>query len=120
VILVDTSVWTDHLRHSEPSLAALLNDGNVLTHPDVIGELAMGSLRGRATFLETLQLLPKAPVATDAEALHLVERAKLYSRGLGWVDAKILASALIGRVSLWTRDERMHQAADELGVTYQG
>jgi predicted nucleic acid-binding protein len=93
VILVDTSLWVEHLRRGLPRLATLLQEGQVLIHPWVIGELACGNLRHRSAVLNLLQGLPAAMVASDAEVLLLIERDRLMGRGIGYVDAHLLASA---------------------------
>ena len=117
MILVDTSVWVDHLRKSDRGLAALLTASNVLMHPFVIGELACGNLRKRDQILALLKNLPRAGVATDNEVLFFIERQTLMGRGLGFVDVHLLASvALHGTARLWTRDKRLRAAADSLGL----
>lgn len=118
MILVDTSVWIDHLRHGDPELAARLEAGETLSHPFVIGELALGNLRQRALVLGALSDLPAAVVASDAEVLALIERQPLYGLGIGYVDAHLLASALLTPdTTLWTRDARLGEAATRLGLT---
>ena len=92
MILVDTSVWVGHLRVGEATLAALLDAGQVLVHPFVIGELALGTLRQRASVLALLQDLPTAVVATDQEVMRFIERHSLAGQGIGYVDAHLLAS----------------------------
>lgn len=115
MILVDTSVWVGHLRASDKTLVALLEAGMVLAHPLVIGELALGNLRQRETVLEALADLPQAGVATDAEVVHFIERHALYGRGIGYVDAHLLAAArLTAGTELWTNDKRLHAVAVEL------
>lgn len=117
MILVDTSVWVDHLRKSDRGLAELLTASNVLMHPFVIGELACGNLRKRDQILALLKNLPRAGVATDNEVLFFIERHTLMGRGLGFVDVHLLASvALHGTARLWTRDKRLRAAADSLGL----
>lgn len=119
MILVDTSVWVDHLRSGEPRLAAALEGGTVCVHPFVIGELACGNLRNRREVLGLLESLPAAPVATDAEARVFIERWVLMGRGVGYVDAHLLAAtALGGAATLWTRDRRLAAVAEELGLAY--
>jgi predicted nucleic acid-binding protein len=120
VILADTSVWVDHLRGGDATLAALLDSGRILAHPFVIGELALGSLKQRNLVLESLQDLPRAKVATDQEVLHFIGTEALFGLGVGYVDAHLLASVrLTDGATLWTRDKRlldvanrMHLAAD--------
>lgn len=111
MILVDTSVWIDHLRRGNADLAAALEHGLVVCHPFVIGELACGNFANRAEVLALLGKLPTVSVATDAEVLMLIERRRLMGRGLGYVDAHLLASAAIGSVTLWTLDTRLAQLA---------
>jgi len=118
MILVDTSVWIDHLRINDEKLARLLNDGKVLAHPFVIGELAMGNLSNRDPVLSALQSLPQAPVATDAEVLRFVAQNSLHGMGIGYVDAHVLAAVrLAPGTLLWTRDKRLLAASIRLGVT---
>lgn len=115
-VLVDTSVWIDHLRRSDPDLVGLLEAGNVLTHPFVIGEIALGSLRQPARILDALVELPRAIVATDDEVLSFIAVHALGGTGIGYVDAHILASArLTPGVRLWTRDRRLSAVAQSLG-----
>jgi predicted nucleic acid-binding protein len=121
VILVDTSVWIDHLRSGEPSLAAALEGGRVMMHPFVLGELACGNLENRGEVLKLLGDLPAAPTATDPEALEFIERRALMGRGIGYIDVHLLASiALSGDARLWTRDRRLAAVATELGVAFSG
>jgi hypothetical protein len=117
VILTDTSVWVDHIRGPNPELIELLESGEILTHPFVIGEVAMGNLPRRETFLDALHKLRGALVATDHEAMSLMERERLYGQGIGFVDLHLLASArLTPGASLWTRDRRLREIAQRLGV----
>jgi predicted nucleic acid-binding protein len=116
MVLVDTSVWIAHFRERQPVLIDLLRDGLVLAHPFVSGELACGNLSKRASLLADLATLPAAAPATDAEVMRLVESRKLWGRGLGWVDAHLLASALISHCRLWALDKRLRTVASELGL----
>jgi predicted nucleic acid-binding protein len=116
VILVDTSVWVEHLRHGLPRLATHLQEGEVLIHPWVIGELACGNLRNRSQVLELMQGLPAATVASDAEVLLLIERDRLMGRGIGYIDAHLLASARLSHCRLWTQDRRLAGVAEEQGL----
>ena len=106
VVLVDTSVWIAHLRERQAALADLLVDGRVLLHSFVAGELACGNLRKRAAILAALTALPVAMMASDNEVMHLVENRKLWRRGPGWIDAHLLASALVSVAASgrWTSD----------------
>lgn len=111
ITLVDTSVWVDHLRRRQPRLARLLERGEVVVHPYVIGELACGNLQGRDEVLGLLRALPRAVVASDEEVLRLVEVKRLHGRGLGWVDVHLLAAARLTGCRLWTADRRLEAAA---------
>jgi predicted nucleic acid-binding protein len=117
VILIDTSVWVDHLRAGNSMLAELLERGAALTHPFVIGELALGNLRQRELILRMLSRLPGASVATDAEVLRFVERHALFGRGVGYVDVHLLAAVrLTAGSQLWTFDKRLNDVAVQLGL----
>jgi predicted nucleic acid-binding protein len=117
MILVDTSVWIDHLRSGDENLGALLNRSEVLMHPFVLGELACGNLANRDEVLGLLKDLPRSPVATDNEVLIYIEQQTLMGRGIGYIDAYLLASvALEGAARLWTRDKRLHAVADALSL----
>jgi len=120
MILVDTSVWIDHLRHGEQALAVLLEESRVLMHPFVIGEIACGRLSGRAETLELLDNLPSATLAEHHEVLAFVDQHRLYGQGIGYVDMHLLASvALLPGAILWTRDRRLHSVASRLGCAYE-
>jgi predicted nucleic acid-binding protein len=119
VILVDTSVWIGHLRTSNPVLVRFLDGGLVVSHPFVIGELALGNIRQREVVLDALQALPRAVVAADEEVLHFITRQALAGRGIGYVDVHLLASArLTAGTLLWTDDTRLHAIAAELAVAF--
>jgi predicted nucleic acid-binding protein len=119
VILVDTSVWIDHLRSGEPLLVAVLEGARVMMHPFVLGELACGNLANRSEVLELLGGLPAAPTATDPEALEFIERRTLMGQGIGYIDVHLLASiALSGDARLWTRDRRLAAVATELDLVF--
>jgi predicted nucleic acid-binding protein len=115
VILVDTSVWVNHLRAGEPALVHLLNHGLVLAHPWVTGELALGHLSQRQDILGLLTGLPSVEIATDAEVLGLIEAEQLYGLGIGYVDAQLLAATrLTADARLWTADKRLAVVARRL------
>ncbi len=117
MILVDTSVWVDHLRSGDAALAALLEASEVLTHPFVIGELACGNLANRGVILTLLDDLPSVTVAADNEVLFFIERHTLMGRGIGYVDAHLLAGATLGTdTRLWTRDRRLRSVAGDLSL----
>jgi len=115
MILADTSVWIDHLRGGDAALARLLECGAVCVHPFVIGEIALGHLRQRAQILGLLKALPGIAMAKPEECLLFIERLEVFGRGIGYVDAHLLASLrLQATARLWTRDKRLHDVADSL------
>ena len=117
MILVDTSVWIDHLRSGDPQLAACLQAGQVIAHPWITGELALGHLSNRAAVIDSLQSLAQAVVATDAEVMRLIDTHTLYGAGIGFIDAHLLASCRLTQgLRLWTRDRRLEGLASRLGV----
>ncbi len=118
MILVDTSVWVDHLRSGDASLARLLDDGDVLAHPWITGELALGNLTDRDTIIGLLRDLPQATLADADEVLRLIENEQLHGAGIGYVDAQLLsASRLTPDTQLWTRDRRLAAVAARLGLS---
>ncbi len=117
MILVDTSVWIDHLRSGSEDLADLLNRSQVLMHPFVLGELACGNLANRDELLGLLKELPRSAVASDNEVLVFIEKQTLMGKGIGYIDAHLLAAvALEGSTRLWTRDRRLHAVAADLSL----
>lgn len=116
MILVDTSVWIEHLRRGSERLKSLLYNEQVLGHPLVVGELACGALHNREEILSTLRALPEAGVAEQEEVLHFLEARRLYGRGLGWVDVNLLASTLLTGCTLWTLDKALRRAAAALHI----
>ncbi len=117
MILVDTSVWIHHFRRGNNKLAALLLEGRALCHPFVVGELACGNLRNRSEILGHLARLPEAPLAQHGEVLSLVEESQLMGAGIGWIDAHLIASALLAGVPLWTLDRHLNRVAGGLGLS---
>jgi predicted nucleic acid-binding protein len=117
MMLVDTSVWISHFREGEPVLVDLLAEGLVVMHPFVSGELACGNLRNRATLLADLHALPAASRASDAEVMRLIDERRLWGRGLGWIDAHLLASSLISNCRFWTLDKKLGNTAFDLGLS---
>jgi hypothetical protein len=117
VILVDTSVWVDHLRTGDEGLAGLLERAEVFVHAFVIGELACGALRNRDQVLRLLSQMPRIVQATDPEVLHVIERHDLAGQGIGYIDAHLLASALLASPTrIWTRDRRLREQAERMEV----
>ena len=120
MILVDTSVWIDHFRAGEPHLSSLLRDGHVLAYPWVIGELALGHLSQRDEILGLLRNLPQAKSATDVEVLTLIDNHRLFGLGIGYVDAHLLAAAMLTTgARLWTRDKRLAVVAASHGLAFE-
>lgn len=119
MILADTSVWIDHFRRGEPTLAGLLEAGRVMTHPAVIGELALGGLKNRAEVMRLLADLPGATLARPEEVLLFIEDHRLVGSGVGYVDAWLLASTAITPDALfWSRDARAKAVASRLGFAF--
>ena len=118
MILVDTSVWIDHLARGDARLVDALEAGAVWSHAFVIGELACADLRNRGEVLHLLGRLPRVPLATDDEAMAFVERRRLMGKGIGWVDAHLLAAAVLAGVRVWTRDRRLAQVAGDLDLLH--
>ena len=116
IVLADTSVWVGHFRKNDRTLAELLSQASVLMHPFVWGELACGNLKNREVILQQLQMLPSAIPATDEETLRTINVWKLWGHGIGWIDAHLLASALLSNCHLWTLDERLKRTAAASGV----
>jgi predicted nucleic acid-binding protein len=117
LIIPDTSIWVDHLRRGEPLLVNQLDKNCIATHGFVIGELACGNLRARQTIIALLQALPRIKTATDDEVLWFIERHQLMGKGVGYVDAHLLAAtAMDGNAKLWTRDKRLYELAAQLSL----
>ena len=116
MILVDSSVWIEHLRAGNDRLKALLFDQQVLCHPFVIGELGCGTLQKRGEILTMLQALPEADLLEHEEVMIFLDARRLYGRGIGWVDAHLLASTLLAGCTIWTFDKPLRRAAAALNV----
>ncbi len=119
MILADTSVWIDHLRHGNARLEQLLNDGEVVCHPFIIGELACGNIRNRKEILSLLGTLPTVEHIDEEELLLFIEKNNLMGKGLGLIDMHLLAAALLSEVSLWTLDAKSKKQASLLGLAYK-
>jgi predicted nucleic acid-binding protein len=117
LILADTSVWIDHLRSGDKDMRELLDRGQIVIHPFVVAELALGSIKDRAKTLALLDLLPQASIAQLNELRLTIEARRLYSVGIGFTDAHLIASALLDSPTLlWARDKRLRQVAENLGI----
>jgi hypothetical protein len=114
MVLVDTSVWVAHLRQGNIGLEALLNEGRVVCHPFIVGELACGNLKHRSEILVHLQALPQANPAEHEEVMQFIEHYRLMGKGLGYIDMHLLASALLTKVPLWTLDQKLNGVAVKL------
>jgi predicted nucleic acid-binding protein len=118
MVLVDTSVWVSHLRDSNAALEKLLNEGEVVCHPFIIGELACGNLKNRAEILSLLQALPMALHAEHEEIMRFIETYHLMGKGLGYIDMHLLASAIMTNIPIWTNDRRLSKVSAKLGIGY--
>lgn len=119
MVIVDTSVWINHFNSSDLDLVVLLDNNRVLMHDFVLGEIACGSLKARIQKLELLNDLPKSAVADISEVLFFIEKNKLMSKGIGFVDTHLLASASISKCKVWTYDKGLQLAAEQLKLSYQ-
>jgi len=118
MVLVDTSVWVSHLREGNSDLEHLLNVGEVMCHPFIVGELACGTLKNRREVLSLLKLLPSATLAKHDEILQFIEHNHLTGKGLGYIDVHLSASAVLTGVQMWSYDRNLNAANDELGIRY--
>jgi predicted nucleic acid-binding protein len=120
MVLVDTSVWVEHLRSGKVGLESLLNDGDVVCHAFITGELACVNLTNRSEILSLLQALPLANHAEHEEALHFIDKYSLMGKGLGYIDMHLLASAMMTHVPIWTLDKKLKEVSSMLGLDYPG
>jgi predicted nucleic acid-binding protein len=116
VILVDTSIWVDHLRDGDADLVALLMSNQVLVHGMVIGEIALGQLKQRKMILDLLLDLPTSKMAQDFEVLEAIDRHEISGTGIGYVDVHLLTSAMLSNAKIWTRDKKLLAVARKLGL----
>jgi len=119
LVLVDTSVWVEHLRKGNGRLESLLDEGLVVCHSFVIGELACGNLKNREEILKLFKALDSAALADHEEVMRFIETHELMGKGLGYIDIHLLASASLSQIPLWTRDKRLDEAASLLGLKYE-
>jgi predicted nucleic acid-binding protein len=116
MVLVDTSVWIAHFREGNTGLERLLEDGHVISHPFIIGELACGTIKNRSEILSLLQALPAAALADHEEVLQFIVDHKLMGKGLGYIDMHLIASAILTKVPLWTLDRKLNEVCLRLGI----
>jgi hypothetical protein len=119
MVLVDTSVWILHLRKGNIDLERLLNDGDVVCHPFIVGELACGNLKNRSEILSLLQSLPMSIQAEHEEVMRFIEDYRLMGKELGYIDMHLLASALLSEIPIWTLDKRLNKVLKELGIVFK-
>lgn len=118
MVLVDTSVWVLHLREGNIKLDSLLNDGEAVCHPFIVGELACGNLKNRSEILALLQALPMSTQAEHEDVMQFIENYKLMGKGLGYIDVHLLASSLLTEVPIWTLDKKLNEVSVELGISF--
>ena len=119
MVLVDTSIWINHLRKNEHQLEKLLFDGRVVCHPHIIGELACGNIKNRQEIISLLQALPQISLVDFEEYLYFIELHQLHGIGIGFVDIHLLTSAKLSQIPLWTADKRLQSASAELNLQYK-
>ena len=117
MILADTSVWVDHLRSGNDRLASYLNEGSVVIHPFIIGELACGNIKNRTKILDMLGALPSIPIAQQDEVMHFISHNRIYGKGIGLIDAHLLASSFLARCNVWTMDKALGKVAKALKIS---
>ena len=113
--IVDTSVWISHLHKTDKQLSGLLEDGAVIIHPAVIGELSCGTLKNRTDVLSNLKLLPSAVEASHEECLGFIENHKLFGKGLSYFDVQLLTSSLLSDAAILTRDKGLGNLSERIG-----
>jgi predicted nucleic acid-binding protein len=118
MVLADTSVWIAHLRTGAIGLEAVLNEGHVVCHPFIVGELACGRIRNRSEILSLLRALPMAVDAEHEEVMEFIDNHDLMGKGLGYIDMHLLASAILTKVPLWTLDKKLNEVSSNLGLAY--
>lgn len=118
LVLVDTSIWINHLRTGNPKLKTLLNKTKVVCHPFIIGELACGNIKNRKEILSLLETLPASQVVHNEEFHYFLEHNKLMGKGIGFVDVHLLASATLSQIPIWTEDKNLKKVAKHLNLSY--
>ena len=118
MVIVDTSIWINHLRKGDKHLEKLLLDAEVVCHPFVIGELACGNLKNRNEIISLLQSLPHSPTVDHQEFLYFIDKHPLMGKGIGFVDVHLLASAQLAKLPIWTADSKLRTVSNELELLY--
>lgn len=118
MILVDTSVWIEHFRQGNIGLDTPLQEGQVVCHPFIVGELACGNIKNRSQVLSLLNTLPLAHRAEHEEVMHFIDKYQLMGKGLGYIDVHLLASAMLTNISLWTLDKRLNGVSTKLRINW--
>ena len=119
MVIVDTSIWVNHLRKGSLHLEELLLNAKVVCHPFIIGELACGNIKNRNGFLSLIQTLPMAPMIDPDEFLYFIEQKGLIGKGIGFVDIYLLSSACLSEIPLWTSDKKLKSVSIELNIAYK-
>lgn len=119
MVLADTSVWISHLREGNAGLETLLDDGHVVCHPFIIGELACGNLKNRSEILSLLHALPVVTHAEHEEVMQFIDDYRLMGKGLGYIDVHLLASSILSKTPLWTFDKRLQEVSVRLGADFR-
>ena len=119
MILVDTNIWIQHFRKTDEKLIELLSQGRVILHEWIIGELALGQLKKRSEILLLLDKLPFAKIVSSKETLHMINQQKLFSRGIGWVDAQLLSVCFTENLKIWTEDKSLKRVSKFLKIAYE-
>lgn len=117
-ILADTSVWIRHLREGDKNLVRLLEQGLVVCHPFIIGELACGGIKNRHEIISLLNDLPSTDILDHYDIMKFIEYRKIMNKGIGYVDVHLLASALVSETPLWTFDKALKKVANQLSIEY--
>jgi predicted nucleic acid-binding protein len=118
MVLVDTSVWVSHLRHGNPKLQEMLQEGKVVSHPFIIGELTCGNISNRVEIISLMQSLPMLDIVEHEELLLFIEHNKMMGTGLGFVDVHLMAAAILAGIPLWTQDKSLKQACSRLSIDF--
>ena len=119
MVLVDTSVWIDHFRNENDRLVKLLNNGEVFSHPFIIGEIACGKIKNRLEIITSLQSLPQSLIVDHEEVMLFIEKKKIMGQGLGYIDITLLVSSILTGIPLWTLDKRLNEIARKFDIHHE-